>query len=256
MKRYLFILLLALSFSGYAQPKVNNYKYIIVPEKFNFLKEVNQYNLNTLTKAIFEEKGFTVYYDNAELPTEIAADKCKALTVDVQEKNTLFVTSLTILLKDCKGNILLKSKEGKNREKEYKTAYNFALRDAFTSLNDLLYVAGSTTEAPATATAAAAVPATPTSNTKTESPAVSQPIATAEAKPVEGLLYAQPIANGFQLIDASPKIVITLLKISVPDYFIASNGTANGIVLKKDGNWFFEYYKNNALVAEKLTIKF
>jgi hypothetical protein len=256
MKRYLFILLLAFSFSVYAQPKVNNYKYIIVPEKFNFLKEVNQYNLNTLTKAIFEEKGFTVYYDNADLPTEIATDKCKALIVDVQEKKTMFVTSLTILLKDCKGNTLLKSKEGKNREKEYKTAYNFALRDAFTSLSDLLYVAGSTTDATAAAIPTTAVPATSTSNTKIDSSAVSPSVATTEAKLPEGLLYAQPISNGFQLIDATPKIVITLLKTSVADYFIASNGSTNGIVLKKAGNWFFEYYKNNALVAEKLTIKF
>ncbi|SFA46702.1 hypothetical protein SAMN04488511_10645 [Pedobacter suwonensis] len=86
MKSYLFITLLAISFAVQAQSNTANYKYIIVPEKFSFLKQVNQYGLNTLTKALFEEKGFTVYFDNTEISQEIAADRCKALTVDLQEK--------------------------------------------------------------------------------------------------------------------------------------------------------------------------
>lgn len=252
MKRHLFIILLVFSFSvkGQAQSNVNNYKYVIVPEKFNFLKQINQYGLNSLTKALFEEKGFAVYFDNTEIPTEVAADRCKALLVEVQENNSMFVTNLSVVLKDCKGTVVLKSKEGKSREKEYKTAYSLALRDAFTSLSDLRYVAGSATE-----TASVIPPTAPKPEAKTTPAPVNQPIAT-ETKEAEALLYAQPITNGYQLIDAAPKIVMTLLKTSVADYFIANNGNTNGIVLKKGGNWFFEYYKDNVLVSEKLSIKF
>ena len=71
-----------------------------------------------------------------------------------------------------------------------------------------------------------------------------------------GTLYAQAIANGYQLIDTTPKIVLTLLKTSVENYFIAGNATANGIVLKKKEDWFFEYYKDGKLISEKLLVKF
>lgn len=250
MKRYFLILFLALSFAVKGQTNAVNYKHIIVPEKFSFLKQPNQYNLNTLVKALFEDKGFTVYYDNTEIPAEIASDRCKALTVDVLENNSMFVTNLTILLKDCKGSIVLKSKEGKSREKEYKQSYNAAMRDAFSSFNDLHYEAGSTQVA---STPPAALPV---QETKTTAPAPVSPPAVATAQQNNALLYAQPIANGYQLIDASPKIVLTLFKTSVADTFIANNGSINGIILKKNGEWFLEYYKDNALVSEKLSIKF
>jgi hypothetical protein len=249
MKRYLFIILLAISLSVQAQPNAANYKYIIVPEKFSFLKQVNQYGLNTLTKSFFEEKGFTVYFDNAEIPEEIAADRCKALVVDLQEKNSMFVTNVTLLLKDCKGAVVLKSKEGKSREKEYETSYNDALKDAFTSFNDLKYAPGSTTVATST------VPANTNTETKTTPVPANEPTA-AKTEQQEVLLYAQAISNGYQLIDATPKIVMTLLKTSMEDCYISNKGNTNGVVLKKNGNWFFEYYKNNVLVSEKLSIKF
>jgi hypothetical protein len=77
-----------------------------------------------------------------------------------------------------------------------------------------------------------------------------------EQREPAGTLYAQAAANGFQLIDTTPKIVLTLLKTSVPDYFIANKGTAHGIVFKKSGDWFFEYYNDGHLISEKLLIKF
>ncbi|QXU42317.1 hypothetical protein [Pedobacter sp. D749] len=249
MKRYLFIILLAISFSVQAQSNAGNYKYIIVPEKFSFLKQVNQYGLNALIKAFFEEKGFTVYFDNAEIPEEIAKDRCKALVVELQEKNSMFVTNLTLLLKDCKGTVVMKSKEGKSREKEYETSYNFALKDAFTSFNDLKYVAGSLP------VATSVVLANTNTEAKTAPVPAEQPMAT-KTDQQGAMLYAQPISNGYQLIDATPKIVMTLLKTSIEDCYISNNGNANGIVLKKNGSWFFEYYKNNALISEKLSIKF
>ncbi|HWV68126.1 hypothetical protein [Chitinophaga sp.] len=253
MKGYALLFLVFASFSGYAQNTINNYKYVLVPERFNFSKEDNQYGLNTVTKSLLEEKGFTVYFDNSEIPKEIAGNRCNALNTEVVQKKGLFVTNLTLLLKDCKGNIIFKSKEGKSREKEFAPAYNLALRDAFTSLNDVPYAYDGTAIAePQQATAPAVV--------AQQTPAPPPPPPTAppvpETKEAAGTLYAQATANGYQLIDTSPKIVLTLLKTSVADYFIANNGVSNGIVLKKNGDWYFEYYKDNKLVAEKLLIKF
>lgn len=246
MKRYLFILFLFFSFSGQAQQTLNNYKYVVVPEKFSFLKTNNLYGLNDLAKFLVEQKGFTAYLDNAELPTDLANNKCKALNMEVIERKTMFTTNLTVLLKDCQGNTLFKSKEGKSREKEYKTSYNFALRDAFDSLDSLNYVASTTP---------AAVPAV-TAPQQTAVVTTYAAAAASEVVPAAGTLYAQPIANGFQLINTAPKVVLTLLITTVPDYFIANNATAQGIAYKRNGEWFFEYYQNNKLVTEKLLIKF
>lgn len=249
MKKYLLLFLLLLSFSGFAQNTINNYKYVIVPEKYSFLKQKDQYKLNTLTKSLLQDHGFTVYFDNPELPNEIFNNKCTTLSLEVIEKNSMFSTNLTLLLKDCKGNILFKSKEGKSREKEYDISYNRALRDAFTSLDEANYVYSAPAETPdqqaATATNAPAV-----------QPAAKTVTIAIEAPQPTGTLYAQPTANGYQLIDTSPKIILTLLKTSVQDYFIANNASSNGIVFKKNENWIFEYYKDGQLTAEKLLIKF
>jgi hypothetical protein len=256
MKKCLLLLILVLPFSGFAQNTINNYKYVLVPEKFNFLKQNDQYRLNTLTRLLLEEKGFTVYFDNAELPTEIANNKCIALTTDVLEKNGMFTTNLTLVLKDCQGNIVFKTKEGKSREKEFKTSYNLALRDAFTSLTETTYSYNESTHVPVQQMTAVATTVAPAVKQVQEStPVAKEAMSVTTAQPV-GTLYAQPTANGFQLIDTTPKKVLTLLKTSAQDYFIAENGTANGIVLKKNGDWFFEYYSNGQLNSEKLLIKF
>lgn len=268
MKRYVLILFLLLSFSAYSQNTIDNYKYAVVPKRFSFLKQDDQYSLNSLTKGLLEDKGFTVYFDN-ELPSEVANNKCQVLNADVLENSGMFTTNLTLLLKDCQGNILFKSKEGKSREKEYGLAYRVALRDAFTSLNKISHTgnAGSTNQ-PAqpitvTTTSDASVkpigtlsnqPVQPLSTrTAPETSATSTEAATNQAA---GTLYAQAIANGYQLIDTTPKIVLTLLKTSAENYYIASSATAKGIVMKKNGDWVFEYYRDGKLISEKLLVKF
>lgn len=177
----------------------------------------------------------------------------------------MFTTSLTLLLKDCQGNIVFKSKEGKSREKEYRVSYNLALREAFTSLDGVPYAYNGKVNEQQTQPPVAASTTITTTNAPLKT-AIAPPQATASmvsAKAVQmepsqsaGTLYAQVIANGYQLIDTTPKIVLTLLKTSVQDYFIANNDAANGIVLKKNNDWFFEYYQDGKLISEKLMVKF
>jgi hypothetical protein len=126
-------------------------------------------------------------------------------------------------------------------------AYDEALKDAFTSFKNLPYKYDSTQSAQAQAQTQAQPQAQPQAQATT--PAAF--VATTS-------LYAQVIPNGYQLIDTTPKKVLTLLKTSVPDCFLAEpgTGTSNGIVFKKNGEWFFEYYKDGTLVSQKLEIKF
>jgi hypothetical protein len=257
MKAYAIFIFLLFTVSAYSQNTINNYKYVLVPERFDFSKEDNQYGLNSVAKMLLEDKGFTVFIANEELPRELVTNKCNALRAEVVQKKGLFVTNLTLFLKDCQGNVVFKSKEGKSREKEFHTAYDLALRDAFSSLNDVPYKYDSTalaTSQPANTTPAAppAAPATPSAPATTPTPAP----ASASVTETTGTLYAQATPNGYQLIDTTPKKVLTLSKTSMQDYFIAEDGTSNGVVFRKNGEWFFEYYKDSKLMSQKLQIKF
>ena len=69
-------------------------------------------------------------------------------------------------------------------------------------------------------------------------------------------LYAQELANGYQLVDSSPKIRIIMEKTSMPDFYLATADDKSGTVFKKNDTWFFEYYSGNDLISEELSIKF
>ena len=118
---------------------LNSYKYVLVPSSFEFLKEPNQYQLNELTKFLFKKNGFEAYMEDEELPMELNQNRCKALIANVKNNSGLFSTKLVVVLKDCKNNQLFISEEGSSREKDYKTAYQEALRNAFESVSALNY---------------------------------------------------------------------------------------------------------------------
>jgi hypothetical protein len=270
MKAVSFLTCTLFSIIGYSQNTINNYKYVRLSEKFGFSKYEDQYGLNTAAKLLLEKKGFIVLLGNQGLPPAVAANPCNALKADVAERNGLFVTRLTLLLQDCQGNTIFKSKEGKSSEKEYPVAYNEALKDAFVSLDAVPYKYDSTqlTQPSSQQTSSqqtssqqpqlqqpqqqqvTAAPATPTL------PPTAPLAVTPTAADLTGTLYAQPTPNGYQLVDTTPRKIITLLKTSVQDYFIADAGGKNGIVFKRNGEWFFDRYEDNKLVSRKLDIKF
>ncbi|MXN91066.1 hypothetical protein GR160_07470 [Flavobacterium sp. Sd200] len=250
MKKILLLSALFISALGFAQTdNINNYKYVIVPEKFDFLKEPNKYNLNSLTKMVFEKYGFVTFFANDKMPDELALNKCKALYGDLVNESGMLNTKLQIVLKDCSGKVLYTSEEGRSKEKEYQKAYYEALRRASASLESLnyKYVAPAATAQTAQPVASATVPAPAQSAT---------PAATPQAVVTEGQLFAQPIANGFQLVDTTPKVVAKMYKTSQPDYYTAQGENKNGVIFKKGNDWFFEYYVNDKLISEKLNIKF
>ena len=125
-------------FTSSAQ-NIDEYKYILIPESFEFTGEVNKYQLNSLFKFLFEQEGFNTVMRSGEKPEDLARNSCLGLKADVKNNSGLFVTKLVIELEDCKGNTVFKSKEGRSREKGYRIAYHEALKDAFTSIEEINY---------------------------------------------------------------------------------------------------------------------
>lgn len=238
---------------GFAQ-SINDYKAVIIPLKYEFMKTDNQYRLATLSKQNLTKAGFEAFYSNEQLPDGYT-DRCQVLYIDVVKDNAFLVTKLIVQLKDCFGQIVYTSEVGKSREKEYEIAYKEALDNAFKSVSALHYkysgnpVATSKTPAPAKAavatTAVTTVAATQIS--ASASPDLKDP----------NLLYAQPTESGYQLIDKTPKVVMKLFKTSQPNVYIATKDNVQGsLILKEDGQWYFESYQNDKLVSEKIVVKF
>ncbi len=134
----IFTLLIGFCFTSVGQ-NLNSYKYISVPEKFDFLKESNEYQMNELTKFLFEKYGFRVIMGNGSKALDLSINPCNFLQAAVIEDSGLFQTKLQVVLKNCEDQEVFVSKVGSSREKEFKKAYQEALRDAFSSFEAVNY---------------------------------------------------------------------------------------------------------------------
>jgi len=243
---FLFLLITSLSFSQ----NLNDYKYALVPSKFSFLKETNQYNLNVMTKLFMEKYGFITFMDNETYSEDFAINNFNKVYVDLDEKSTMFKTTIKVVLKDLTNKVIYTSGEGTSRNKEYKIAYQEALRGAFNTLSSLnhKYIEKTKNQSEFDIKKSKDV----------EVPSDKDMI---EEKKVysnssSNILLAQPINNGFQLINAKPKVIYKIFKTSTKDVYIATKETIQGVFFSRNNEWIFEYYQNDKLVSEKVEVKF
>lgn len=292
--KLLYILIFTVGLQGAIYGQLNNYKYIIVPKRFGAFKTENKYQTSTLVKHLFTEKGFTVVYDD-ELPEDLANNRCLGLTADLLNNSSLFATKTAITLKDCQNNEVFRTIEGRSKIKDYRDAYWEALKESFVSFDGMDYAytpkekikTKVADEKPVTISFKDDVKsmdnepnpkvveqvATPEKQIYKNKQPVASNITQAEAveepkeaqkmeeqgtgEPIsEGLLYAQPIENGYQLVDSTPKVVLKLEETSVENVFLVNFEDKNGVVFKKDDQWFLEYSENGEKQIQKLQIKF
>jgi hypothetical protein len=232
---------------------VNDYKAVIIPLKYDFQKEENQYRIQTFLKMNLISAGFTAFYSNEVIPPELD-DRCKLLTVDVIKESSFLVTKLDVVLKDCYGLAIFKSEQGKSREKNFEDAYFEALKNAFKSIYALEYKYNNSFNSDVKPTVISSI-------STGEKSAYSVNIDKKEVNPQglnndTSLLYAQLTAYGYQLIDSEPKVVMKVFKTSNPASYMATKGTIQGVLVSKDNQWFFEYYQNDQLISESINVKF
>lgn len=263
MKSYLLFFSFFISFFTIGQnKKIDNYKYVIVPERFYAFKEKDQYQTSSLLKFLLEKKGFEVYLDSEQLPEEVAANRCNALTAIVLDESGLLNIKTAIQIEDCYGNILYTSEEGRTKIKDYKRGYQEALKDAYAKMTDLSY---SYTPIEDNTDKIIAVQKDDekeeilASKVKKEVVVIAKdPITKASVKqnnkPDFDKLYAQPNENGYQLVDTKPSVVFIVLKTSNPNTMIIKD--KNGTLTKKGDVWIAEYYENDKKITKSYQIKF
>ncbi|WP_405410444.1 hypothetical protein [Maribacter sp. Asnod1-A12] len=138
MKTVIALLFTFIGLSSFAQTNLNDYKYIIVPKKFDAFKNMNQHQTSTLIKHLFTGKSFVAVYDD-QLPEDLKVNRCLGLIADLQDDSNLFSTKTTINLIDCNDKVVFNSMQGISKEKEYKEAYNEAIKESMRSFNGMNY---------------------------------------------------------------------------------------------------------------------
>ncbi|MCK0160647.1 hypothetical protein [Allomuricauda sp. F6463D] len=279
--KVLYILFFAMIMSGAVNAQLNNYKYIIVPKKFDAFNAENKYQSSTLLKYYFAENGFDVVYDDA-FPVDLAGDRCLGLVADIIDDSSMFTTKVNIALRDCNNVEVFRSVEGRSKIKEYNESYKQALKNAFVSYTGMNHEYEPRKEDVAKETAPVTISFKDDvkSVEKESKEHVIEQKATMEeqvykavepkrttiaktvgedkidASNLTGVLYAQPIENGYQLVDSTPKVVLKLEETSMENIYITDFQGNNAVVFQQKGTWMLEYSENGNKVQKELNIKF
>jgi len=258
-KSFLFLAIITLGFYGIAQKNINNYKYVVVPLQYDFLKGKNVYRLNTFTKYLFKQNGFDVYFTEEELPQDLFEDRCLAMYADVKEVRGGFrKKKIEIILEDCYGNLIMKSDVGDSTKNNHQDAHHEALREAFTTIKMMDYMYNPE-EANDLINEQSGETVSLVSEEKTQS---NQNKVVEERNINESNLAIQKgevlnvikTAKGFQVLDSASNSVMMLLFTDAKDVYIVKD--KNAIVFKKAEEWI--YFENNGTdtTSKVLKIKF
>lgn len=278
-----YILTFVSYFSGFSQSKINDYKYIIIPMQYEFQKSEDEYQVNSLTKFLFNKYGYTAFFQNEQFPSDLDSNRCLALTADIVNLKGFLTTKLQIELKDCKNNVIATSKIGKSKVKAYEKAYNMAIRDAFSTFQFFNYSYKENPDIQNVNTANLTDKEKEIERLKKEvetlkEHAVEQSTGSeqsseniientqenqkqlAETKTIisednqSEILYAQPIRGGYQVVDTEPKKVMVLLLSGAENYFIVQGKDA--VVYKKDNVWMYAENDGKNMTVKKIQLKF
>lgn len=267
MKNIILVLFLIMSnFFVFGQvKKVNNYKFIVVPDRFDFLKQKDEYKTSSLTKFLLKKNGFTVVLNSEQYPKDLIDNPCSGLKALVLDKSSVFKVKVVIELRDCSNRLLYTSEEGVSRLKEFKKGFQEAIRKAHASMNNIAYepflletIRKDKKEI--VIVDPVLVKEGKEIKLKSEIPAINNIEKAVLVVPINNIvlassvLYAQPVENGFQLINSKPTVVFVILKTKVKGVFILKD--KNGVLYKKEGVWIAEFYENGTFTEKKYQVKF
>lgn len=260
MKSFISTLFFLCVLFGNAQNEINNFKYVVVPNQFSFLKGKDTYQLNSLTKFLFNRKGFESYLEEDDLPQVLFDDRCKALYAEVEEDNSGFrKTKLKIILRDCLRNIIYESRVGESGNNNYKDAHHEALRDAFVSIDQLDYNYDPQAESSPVFTQSAdrtTVPITDDKKVKTSEAAIASSAADKVLKEIKStpVLTASERPFGYELKDVNGKTEMILLETSAQEVYLVKGRDA--IVYREASKWVYSSNDGQLVVKKVLSIKF
>jgi hypothetical protein len=237
MKNFSILALVFLSITSFAQQN----KAIIISNKYEFQKEKNTYNINSMLKAILVSNNYQVFFDDEELPFDIAQNKCNALIGVLIDNSNLLVRKIKFQIRDCQNNLLFETAEVKTREKDIQNAYIETIKLLSPELKK--YDATVIQEKEVVAT-----------EELVDVPKISEFKTYLNCKLKQ--TYGNPKA---EVTDSNDNILLSLQKTKNPNVFIAVNTNVintnkefvTGIFTKTGNKGVFEYYLNYEYMVEE-----
>jgi phage pi2 protein 07 len=230
MKNFSILVLVFLSFTSFAQQN----KVIIISNKYEFQKEKNTYNINTMLKAILISNSYQVFFDDEELPVEIAQNKCNALTGVLIDNSNLLVRKIKFQIRDCQNNLLFETAEVKTREKDIQNAYIEIIKMLSPELKKYDTTIIQEKEVIAT-------------------PEIDERLKISEFKTFLNCKMEE-IFDGFHVTevrDSNNFVLLSMQKTKNPNVFIASRDNEIGIFTKTGNKGVFEYYIGDKYMVEE-----
>ena len=115
------------------EERLSAFDYVVVPDRFGFQYERDQYQINSLLKFLFNKHGFHAFFPS-ELPD---VSRCDGLYAEIEQVNGFVWTEVSIRLLDCDGILFYQPKSGRSKLKDFAKAYSEAVRMAFESIEIL-----------------------------------------------------------------------------------------------------------------------
>jgi len=85
---------------------------------------------------LFNNEGFTTVHASS-LPTDLQENRCLGVYVGIADESTMFTTKTTLVMKDCGGQVIFSSHQGRSKKKDYKASYTEAIKDAFNAFKGM-----------------------------------------------------------------------------------------------------------------------
>lgn len=132
-------LVLILCFSTLFSQSLDSYKYILIPNQYEFQRSADQYQINSLVKFLFNRAGYEAFLTSDELPQDLRNDHCLAAKAFIEVKPSMLSVKTSVRLEDCFGKPILVTKEARSKEKDYQKAYHESIRRTFVEIEELTY---------------------------------------------------------------------------------------------------------------------
>ena len=233
-----------------AQTDLNQYKYVSVPDRFDFMKTNDQYQISSLTQFLLNKKGFNVLESIENYPSDLASNSCLLLDVNIEKIKGFLKTKLEVQFINCKKEVVFRSAIGTSKEKDFKMAYHQALRAAFDSMEGLNYnyEASATIDISAPIETSTAVIPKPIIQTPS-APVVAASVDSVDSPELPKTLIVST-AYGYDITDANGRVLYSIHPTMEEGIFIIDK--LPGIAYKRGKRWVREYVLEKKTVIEPL----
>ena len=233
-----------------AQTDLNQYKYVSVPDRFDFMKTNDQYQISSLTQFLLNKKGFIVLESIENYPSDLASNSCLLLDVNIEKIKGFLKTKLEVQFINCKKEVVFRSAIGISKEKDFKMAYHQALRAAFDSMEGLNYnyEASATIDISAPIETSTAVIPKPIIQTPS-APVVAASVDSVDSPELPKTLIVST-AYGYDITDANGRVLYSIHPTMEEGIFIIDK--LPGIAYKRGKRWVREYVLEKKTVIEPL----